>query len=326
MRPLGQILAVVDPEMRPSAATRRAVELARRSGAQLYLCMPVFDRRIEESAELVDPDVSGLARENFIGQRRAWLTQWMAALADQGIRADGDVLWGPASHEAVMARVLELDPDLVVADLLREPFLKHWMTVKPSVWKLARLCPAPLMLVREDAPTIPARVSAAVDPFQAQVRTAGLDERVLDAALQHASTTDARLDLVHVFPFRPADEHLSTKLDELIDEQRETDRRLFTAFADGHSVRQERRFLMGGRTVVELIRYVRSHDVDLMVLGSEYRGSIERFFLGSTTESLVAQAPCDLLLVRPADFRAVLEKHRDCDAWRHRYGAVAASA
>jgi universal stress protein E len=106
MHPLGHILVVVDPGMRPSAATRRAVELARRSGARLHLCMPAFDRRIEESAELVDPDVSALARENFIGQRRAWLTQWMAALADQGIRADGDVLWGPASHDAAMAKVL----------------------------------------------------------------------------------------------------------------------------------------------------------------------------------------------------------------------------
>lgn len=319
------ILAVVDGEMRQTAATHRAVELARRSGAQLHLCMPAFDRRIDATAELVDPEVSRLAKDHFVDQRMRWLADWSAELVTQKVRANCDVIWGPAAHDAILAKTLELDPDLVIVDLETESFLRQWTAVKPSVWKLARLCPAPLMLVKEGSSLVPSRVAAAVDPYQAQARSTDLDERVLQAALSIAVVCDARLDLAHVFPFRPADEHMSAKLDELIESQRETDRKLFTEFADRHSVPADRRFLMGGRTVLELFGHVEKHQVGLLVLGSEYRGSIERFFLGGTTESLLAQAPCDLLLVRPADFRKALEKHRDLDALCARYGVKASA-
>ena len=57
-----QILALVDPTMHQTAATRRAVELARRCGARLHLLMVAFDERIDATAELVDPEIANLAR------------------------------------------------------------------------------------------------------------------------------------------------------------------------------------------------------------------------------------------------------------------------
>jgi universal stress protein E len=111
-------------------------------------------------------------------------------------------------------------------------------------------------------------------------------------------------------------------MDELLETMRAGDRRAFDAFADAHSVPADRRAFLGGRSVEEICRYVEENKVDLLIIGSEYRGGIERFFLGSTAEQLVSHAPCDLVLVRPDGFGATLARHRDLEALCQRYGVT----
>ena len=296
------ILAIVDPEMHQSAATRRAIELARRCGARLHLCMPVFDLRIHATADLVDPEVEQLARQQYIDQRMRWLAEWSAELASQNIRTSCEVLWARKAHEAVIETVRELSPDLVVKDLRRESFLRRWSTIKTSDWRLIRLCPVPLMLVQEDAPILPVRVAAAVDPVHPQARPTELDDRVVRTALPMAMAANAELELIHVFPYRRDDEGMSVKMDEVIERLRREDTDAFASFARGYSVPAERRVLLGGDPVKELLEHVEASGVDLLVIGSQYRGGFERLLLGSNAESLISHANCDLLLVRPDGF------------------------
>lgn len=316
------ILVVVDASMHETPAVQRAVEIARRAKARLHLCMPAFDRRIDAAAELVHPDVERLAREQYFNERLRWLTGVTTELASRGLNASCEVIWTPFMHDAVIAKVLEFGHDLVVRDLEPETFLGRWSSVRGTDWKLARLCPVPLMFVKASSPVMPRHIAAAVDPGHAQSRASGLDDRILSFGLPLALAMDARLDLLHVFTHRPEDEGLSAKLDELLETMRTTDRQAFDAFADRHSVPADRRVFMGGRSVEEICRYVEDNGVELLIIGSEYRGGIERFFLGGTAEQLVAHAPCDLVLVRPEGFGATLARHRDLEALCARYGVT----
>lgn len=297
------ILAVVDPSMRSTAATRRAVELARRSGARLLLFMPVFDARIDATAELVDPEVERLARQQFIDLRLKWLAGWTAELVRDGLRASCEVAWARAMHTAVIARALEIEADLVVADLRREALMRRWSAIRTSEWRLARLCPVALMLVQEDAPLLPSRIAAAVDPSHPQARPVELDDRVVHAALPLAMATGAALELLHVFPHRAADEGLNAKMDELIEELRREDSEAFAQFADRHSVSPEQRMLLEGNPVVEVLRHADTAKLDLLVIGSQYRSGLDRLVMGSNAEAMVAQAACDVLIVRPSGYR-----------------------
>lgn len=320
------ILAAVDSGMRPSAATRRAIELSRRTGARLHLLMPVYDARIDATSERIDAEVARLASDQFIGTRLRWLADWTAELAAQNLRASCEVVWARASHEALLARVLEQAPDLVVKDLEHDSFLGRWPVIRTTIWRLLRTCPSPLMLVQPDAPLMPSRLAAAVDPSHPNARSSGLDDRVVKAALPLAMVANATLDLVHVFPFRREDSGTSAKLDEVVDEVRTEDRRIYNEFAERYSVPRDRRVLLGGSPAVEILNHAQAHSIDLLVLGSEYRGAWDRFLLGSTAESLISQAGCDLLLVRPEGFARQLAKHMDLDALRTRYDRSSALA
>lgn len=320
------ILAVVDPAMRPTAASRRAIELARRSKAQLSLCMVVFDERIDATAELVDPEVQRLARHQFIDQKMRWLAQWTSELVGKGLNASCEVLWARHAHEAIIRKVLELRPDLVVKDLPRSTFLRKWSTISTSDWRLVRLCPAPLMLVQPESAALPQRIAAAVDPAHPNAHPTELDDRVVNVAVPLSMATEADLELVHVFPYRRQDEGMSAKLDDVIDELRQKDFKAFEEFANKYSVAPEQRVLLGGQPVIELLQHVDNSNIDLLVIGSQYRGGLGRLWLGSNSESLISQAECDLLMVRPAGFIAELERHRDYRSIREARATDDASA
>ncbi|THD03134.1 hypothetical protein B1810_11150 [Panacagrimonas perspica] len=276
--------------------------------------MPTFNPRIDATAELVDPEVEQLARQQFIDIRLRWLAQWTADLVSQGLRATCEVTWARKEYEAVIGKVLEIGVDLVVKDLRRDSVLHRWSAIRSSDWRLTRLCPVPVMLVQADAPLLPSRIAAAVNPTHPEAHPAGLDDRVVKTALPIAMTCGASLELLHVFPYRREDEGMAAKMDELIGELREEDRLAFNRFADRNSVPQEQRMLLGGDPVTETLRHTETAGIGLLVIGSRYRSGLDRFILGSNAEALVSQATCDLLVVRPEDFGRELTRHRALEA------------
>jgi nucleotide-binding universal stress UspA family protein len=47
-----------------------------------------------------------------------------------------------------------------------------------------------------------------------------------------------------------------------------------------------------------IVTYAREHRIDLIVIGTEGRGAVSRFFVGSVAERVVRRAPCPVLTVR----------------------------
>ena len=64
--------------------------------------------------------------------------------------------------------------------------------------------------------------------------------------------------------------------------------------------------ILAGNPFLEIIRYARTHDVDLIVIGSHGRGPIAHMLLGSVAEKVVRKSPCPVLTVRPAQHEFVM--------------------
>lgn len=54
-----------------------------------------------------------------------------------------------------------------------------------------------------------------------------------------------------------------------------------------------------GNPFVEIVRYAREHDCDLIVIGTHGRSGLTHVLLGSVAEKVVRKAPCPVLTVRP---------------------------
>jgi len=56
-----------------------------------------------------------------------------------------------------------------------------------------------------------------------------------------------------------------------------------------------------GAAFIEIIGYVRTEGIDLIVMGTHGRSGFEHILIGSVAEKVVRKAPCPVLTVHPAE-------------------------
>ncbi len=61
-----------------------------------------------------------------------------------------------------------------------------------------------------------------------------------------------------------------------------------------------------GNPFVEIVRYAKDNDIDLVVIGTHGRGPIPHMLMGSVAEKVVRKAPCPVLVVRERQHEFVM--------------------
>jgi len=64
--------------------------------------------------------------------------------------------------------------------------------------------------------------------------------------------------------------------------------------------------VVAGRPFMEIIRYARDHDVDLIVIATHGRTGLKHVLLGSVAEKVVRKAPCPVLSIRHPEQKFVM--------------------
>lgn len=127
-----------------------------------------------------------------------------------------------------------------------------------------------------------------------------------------AEAFGAALHVVHVMEdllaHAWAAEVYVSSMPQLRDEiEKESRQRLDTLLPED----ERRRFraetaLLAGNPFIEIIRYAKAHEVDLIVMGTHGRGPIAHMLLGSVAEKVVRKSPCPVLTVREAQHEFVM--------------------
>lgn len=294
------ILVITDPGLAESPAISRAAWLARSTGATLHLCVIEHSAGIE-ALRHVNPDPMQALVDGRINARMEWLRGRCEPLAHEGVRCDYSAIWGHPAEQMIVAKVLDLQPDLVLKDVhavLAPARLFH----TPLDWQLLRLCPAPLMLVNAHAQRLPRRVIAAVDPMVTDAEAAELNDRVLEGARALAIQSDAELHAIHVFALLPTVSE-SLAYARVQEQLRSAHERAFNALMNRHSVPADRRHFLEHVFVESAIReFTTEHHTDVLVMGSVYRSRLDRLLMGSTAEATLYRVNCDVLVLKPKGF------------------------
>lgn len=66
------------------------------------------------------------------------------------------------------------------------------------------------------------------------------------------------------------------------------------------------RQLVEGTPFVEIVRYAKEHNIDLIVLGTHGRSGLAHVLLGSVAERVVRKAACPVLTIRPDGHKFVM--------------------
>ncbi|WP_137818521.1 universal stress protein [Pseudomonas sp. 2FG] len=291
-----RLFLIADPAMRHSAALQRAVALAETCGAALHIAAFA-----EASDTLGLLHKTEQTRENYLQEHQKWLKDETELLRSKGIKVTTEVAWANNVLQEILLHVTEMQPDLLIKDVQREPALKRAF-ITPLDSHLLRECPVPMHLVSEVRCPLPRMVVAAVDPSQPEMQITGLNDRIIEAANGLALQCDAELHLLHAYDLSQT--HLSdagagaVTLPGFANDLRRSLHKSFIALAERYGVAPERQHFIMGPPIKAMANFAAHNQTDVIVMGCVHRKGLDKL-LGSTTEHVLYHVPCSILAIKP---------------------------
>jgi universal stress protein E len=313
MRTIRRILvALKEPSAKSLPIVAKAVQLARGLDARLELFHCIDDP--------IYSDIADPPKQGFQIIEQDWRTGYLKRLESiaiplrrQGLKVGTSVEWDFPAYEAIVRRASDISADLIVSECHRGrhivPALLHL-----TDWELLQVSPLPVLLVKStrrwDRPVI----LAAVDPSHAFAKPADLDAEILDAGTAVRAALRGSLHVVYGWVPPPVGAATSKSIDAATvksvaararaQAQRQLDRILRTT-----EIPRSRRHLIERHAIDAIQDAVRATHSSIVVMGAVSRSGLKRIFIGNTAQRLLDALACDILVVKPRQFRARISRN-----------------
>ena len=308
VKPIRRILVgIKNPAARSLPALNKAAQIAKGLGAQLTLFHDIATPLYAEAWHGREVDVRSWQREVQTA-RREQLEKLAARIRKHGIDVDVAADWDYPAYEAIIRKAQRISADLVVIEnhhgTGRHP--ARWL-LSYTDWELLRLCPMPVLLVKNRRLYHRPRVLAAIDPSHAFAKPANLDRQILRAGAQLVHALRGELHAVHAyFPALPVapvmpDGPIADLSESHADLERKAQRQLARA-VDGFDVKPSHCHLVEGRANDAIPRTAKRERSAIVAMGAVSRSGLKRFFIGNTAEFVMDAVTADILVVKSADF------------------------
>jgi universal stress protein E len=302
MNPLRNILTLMEPVADEQPAFEAAMVLARRFGSRLELLIGEFQ---DLHAAYFDPMTATLQEfhDSVMAGHRAMLERYVQAAAEQGVNALGEALWGTPFHEIVLARVAATQPDLVVKHSAFHNRIERTLFTG-SDWHLIRDCPVPLLLVKDAGLLAGASVLTCVDPMHSHDKPATLDHQLLRRGAMLAEKLGGELHVLNVCAIPTpigvvGDAYVAALAmppdEEWVGRARASYRQLLA----GYDIAGDRAHFRVGVPARDIVAAARELNAGIVLMGAVSRRRLERWFVGSTAESVLDRLPCNVWVEKP---------------------------
>ena len=308
------ILVVIDPTTKEQPALERAAEFAKHIDADLALLVCLFDPDIAHVQWVTGSDLEHL-RSAAIEEQFHVLEQLADSLRSEGRSVACKVVWDNPLHEAIVREALRLEADFVVKDTHHYSAISRALFTNTD-WHLIRECPCPLWLVKPvPVPNHPS-VMAAIDPTHEHDQTTVLDHRIIQTAQLFSVMFEERMHLAHVFEPPPpyiigpsaSSAVAAAALDPaLLQQAREAHASALQKMAADVGLPEAQVHLREGDQVALLPEMASELSANVVVMGAIARSPIDRIIVGHTAEKTLDRFSCDVVIVKPDDFKSPIE-------------------
>jgi len=307
------ILVVIDPTSDELPALSKAADFATHIDADLALLACIFNPDIAH-VEWVTGDSLKHLRNAAIDEQFEKLKKLAESLRATGRTVSIKVAWDKPLHEAIIREALRISPEFVVKDTHHHSVISRTLFTNTD-WHLIRECPYPLWLVKPTPTPANATVMAAVDPTHEHDQTAALDHRIVQTAQLFSAMFEERVELVHIFEppppmitgVFPTTAPAMPDSQELIDRARAAHvEALDTLAADGGFPAGQVHFREGNQ-VKALPEAASELHANIVVMGAVARSALQRAVIGHTAEQTLEHFDCDVVVVKPDDFKSPVE-------------------
>jgi universal stress protein E len=259
-----------------------------------------------------DPALTGLpffdsarlarSRGSLVAARQRALEERAQRLRNDSLATDVVVVWQEPAHEAIIRAALREKADLVVIGR-HEPRANRRPQYRLTDWELMRLCPRPLLITVGSGKRAGA-VLAALDPSHAHDKPASLDVSIARYADVLARALGIECHAVHCVPRSAYPPNQSSLPDRRTFDRRMKSRMKQLIAEAGAEMKTAS--VLRGSAAQRLPLFALRLPAQVLAMGIVSRRWAKRIIIGDTAESIIREVSCDLLLIKPANFRVRL--------------------
>jgi universal stress protein E len=300
---LQRILVAIKPwERGLPLAANHARQLSQSVNGQIQLVGTAFDAAVAAGRDR--GEVAALAtQDRAVAAARVELERLAGSMRDWGAKITTTVVWGVPAYEGILSVAKEWGADVLVVGA-HEPQMLH-TRLTDTDWQLMRRASCPLLLVKGTAFNGYRTIVAAVDPLHAHDEPEGLDRAVLDAGRCFARAFGSTLRAVYAYHGAGAFEHASAVEVEPgvfygAENVEALHRRAVTELVAEYGIAGTEVDLVEGAAAEAVIDLATKRRAELVVVGARHRHALLAAAVGSTAETVAAQAACDVLIVPAA--------------------------
>ncbi|WP_122666332.1 universal stress protein [Pseudomonas viridiflava] len=283
MQSIRSILVVIEPEHPDSLALKRARLIAGVTGAHLHLLICDKEKH---------PHTAVLAEV----KRR---------LLDEGFSATTEQTWDSSQHHTIIQVQQAEGCGLVIKQHFPDNPLKKAL-LTPEDWKLLRLCPSPVLMVKTDRPWTEGVILAAVDVGNHDGEHRALHYSIVDHGYDIAALAKGRLHVIaaHPSPMLSAADPVFQLKESIEARYREQ----CQAFQTEFDIDDAHLHIAEGPADVLIPFTARQLDAAVTIIGTVARTGIPAALIGNTAEVVLDSLESDVLVLKTEEIIKHLEQ------------------
>lgn len=300
MNKLESLLVIVDPTVERDFVIERAKLIAKASNAKVRVFINNSNTLSDHSYiyEGIDGEFFETQRRLFEEHYQKMLSHLVDEFSEENIEISSEFTEDHHLAEAIIKQAEEFKPDLVLKSTHHHTAIERSIITNTD-WRLIRKCPLPLLFVKPDAWQEDGRVVTAVDPLHTKSAQSRLDQVLVSTTEFIAKQLKQKPSVFHsYYPFVSTMFPMGGETQEHLDRIRDQHKEKLDELLSGHDFAEEDIKLSEGELVPMLIKYLKSVNANILVIGALSRNILERAIVGNTAEKILEDCPCDILVLK----------------------------
>lgn len=304
------ILVYVDPTQEAQPALARAAKLIeKQQGGKITLFLTCYDLSYEMTSLSSAYEREAMQRI-VIKEHTKWLLELAQPYKETGIEIQEKVTWHSRPFYAAILEVLEIKADILIKSTHQHSKLSA-ILFTPTDWSLLRKCPCPVLLVKAHNWKENGNILCAMDCNSLQENEDNLlSNQLIEEAKSLSAILSANVHLVNAYPSPPINIMLELPEFDPIqygDNIKISHQEALLKHSKKYDIPAENTHLGQGIPEDVIADTAIKIDAELVVLGTRGKSGFASALLGHTAEQVIDNLNCDLLAIKPKDFKCPIE-------------------